>query len=167
MMDWDVNPVRVTTTLLKLATLVGVKVTVTAAGVVPATAVANVTPNESKLGVISASVPVAVVSSTVLPAKVAAAIVVDAACATEGRMMFVRVNDAAVPAVSVPAVNVTVNTLDVKVAVAAGVPAMPAKPATAIVAVEQRLLPDGHDELIEMGPSVVCACNVSLLYMAT
>ena len=163
----DVNPVRVTTTLLKLATLVGVKVTVTAAGVVPATAVANVTPNEIKLGVTAASVPVAVVSSTVLPAKVAAAIVVDAACATEGRMMFVRVNDAAVPAVSVPAVNVTVNTLDVKVAVAAAVPAMPAKPATAMVAVEQRLLPDGHDELIEMGPSVVCACDVSLLYMAT
>ena len=60
----EVNPVRVTTTLLKLATLVGVKVTVTAAGVVPATAVANVTPNESKLGVTAASVPVAVVPST-------------------------------------------------------------------------------------------------------
>ena len=43
-------------------------------------------------------------------------------------MMFVRVNDAAVPAVSAPAVNVTVNTLDVKVAVAAGVPPMPMKP---------------------------------------
>jgi hypothetical protein len=45
----DVNPVRVTTTLLKLATLVGMKVTVTNAGVVPATVVANVMPNESKL----------------------------------------------------------------------------------------------------------------------
>jgi len=75
----DVNPVRVTTTLLKLATLVGVKVTVTAAGVVPATALANVTPKESKLGVIATNVPDAVVSRTFSPAKVTAAIVVDAA----------------------------------------------------------------------------------------
>jgi hypothetical protein len=51
-------------------------------------------------------------------------------------MMFVRVNDAALPAVSVPAVNVTVNTLAVKVADATGVPPMPVKPATTIVAVD-------------------------------
>ncbi len=51
-------------------------------------------------------------------------------------MMFVRVNDAAVPALSVPEVNVTVNTSDVKVAVAAWVPPMPMKPATTIAAVD-------------------------------
>ncbi len=51
-------------------------------------------------------------------------------------MMFVRVNDAAVPAVSVPPVNVTVSTLEVKVAVAAGVPPMPVKPATTIACVD-------------------------------
>jgi len=73
----DVNPVRVTTTLLKLATLVGVKVTVTAVGVVPATALANVTPKEPKLGVIATNVPIAVVSRTLLAAKVAAAIEFD------------------------------------------------------------------------------------------
>ncbi len=85
---------------------------------------------------IAANVPVAVVSSTVLPAKVAAAIADDAACATEGRLMLVRVNIVAVPAFSVPEVNATVNTLDVKVAVAAGVPPMPMKAVTCIVAVD-------------------------------
>jgi len=75
----DLNPVRVTTTLLKLATLVGVKVTVTAAGVVPAIALANVTPKDLNDGVIASNDPDSVMSRTIPAAKVAAAIVVDAA----------------------------------------------------------------------------------------
>jgi len=47
--------------------------------------------------------------------------------------MLVHVKDAAEPAVSPPAVKVTVNTPPLKAAVAAGVPVMPVKSATAMV----------------------------------
>ncbi len=70
------NPVSVTTTLLKLATLVGVNVMVTFPVFVAADAggaEAKVTPKDPKLGVIAGAVPEAVVSKTVPVAIVAAA----------------------------------------------------------------------------------------------
>jgi len=154
----DVNPVRVTTTLLKLATLVGVKVTVTAAGVVPATALANVTPKDLNDGVIASNVPDAVVSRTFSPAKVAAAIVVDAARGTLGLIMLLRANDAGVPAVRVPAVNVTVRTLDVNVACATGLFKMPLKSETAIVVVDVnpvRVTTTLLNEVMKVGVNVI------------
>jgi len=50
--------------------------------------------------------------------------------------MLVHVKDAAVPAVSPPAVKLTVKTPPLRVAVAAGAPVMPLKPPTTIVAVD-------------------------------
>jgi len=135
-----VNPVSVTTTLLKLATVVGVNVMVIFPLLVAAFAggaEANWRATDPKLGVTASRDPVAVVSKTVLPAIVAAAMVVDAACGALGLMMLVTVKDAAVPAVSTPAVKVTVNTPPLTAAVAAGLPVMVAeKSATAMVAVE-------------------------------
>jgi len=128
----DVNPVRVTTTLLKLATLLGVKDIV----MVEVACVIEFERVTITFRSIATNDPDAVVSRTLPPAKVAAAIVVDAARGTLGLIMFERVNDAACPTVRVPAVNVTVRTLDIKVAVAAGVPVMPVKPETAIVVVD-------------------------------
>jgi len=74
-----------------------------------------VTLNVPKLGVTAGRVPTAVVSKTVSAAIVAAAIVVEAACGLLGLMMLVHVKDACVPAVRVPADNVTVNTPFVRV----------------------------------------------------
>jgi len=114
----DVNPVSVTTTLLKLATVVGVNVMVTLPVFVAAdagAAPAKVTPKAPKLGVIATSVATAVVSRFTAPNIVAAAMVVDAACTALGLMMLVHENDAWVPAVRVPAEKVTVNTLFVRV----------------------------------------------------
>jgi len=70
----------------------------------------------------------------VVPAYVAAAIVVDAACTATGFLMLVHEKDAAEPEVSPPAVKVTVNTPPLTAAVAAGVPVMPVKSATTMVA---------------------------------
>jgi len=76
-----VNPVSVTTTLLKLVTVVGVNVMVTLPELLPTADAglpeAKVTPKAPKLGVTAARVPEAVVSKTVLPAIVAAAMVVN------------------------------------------------------------------------------------------
>jgi len=136
----EVNPVSVTTTLLKLATLVGVNWTVifpVALTTVAGLPAAKATLKAPKLGVTASRDPVAVVSKTVLPAIVAAAMVVDAACGALGLMMLVHVKDAAWPAVSPPAVKVTVNTPPLTAAVAAGLPVMlAAKSPTTMVAVE-------------------------------
>jgi hypothetical protein len=79
-----------------------------------------------KLGVTASRDPVAVVSKTVLPAIVAAAIFVSAACGALGLMMLVTENRAGEPAVRVPAEKVTVSTLDVRVGAAVvAPPAMP------------------------------------------
>jgi len=94
----DVNPVRVTTTLLKLATLVGVKVTVTAAGVVLANALANVTPKDLNDGVIAGTVASVDESSTVESAIVAIPVVV--ADAAGPLIMLVNVTVTGVPAVN-------------------------------------------------------------------
>jgi len=67
--------------------------------------------------------------------------------------MFETTNDAGVPAVSVPAVKVTVNTLDATAAVAAGVPPMPLKPETMLL-----------DEAAAANPVIV---TTSLLNEAT
>jgi len=67
--------------------------------------------------------------------------------------MFETTNDAAAPAVSVPAVKVTVNTLDATAAVAAGVPPMPLKPETMLL-----------DEAAAANPVIV---TTSLLNEAT
>ena len=134
------NPVSVTTTLLKLATVVGVNVMVTFPLLLPAAeagaAAAKVTLKAPKLGVTAGRVPEAVVSKTVLEAIVAAATVVDAACGVLGLMMLLHVKDACVPAVRVPAVKVTVNRSDARVAVAAGMLVTPTKSPTTIVAVD-------------------------------
>jgi len=139
----DVNPVSVTTTLLKLVPVVpvvGVNAMVTFPLLLVAAdagaAEAKATLKDPKLGVIATSVATAVVSRTMAEAIVAAAMVVDAACGVLGLMMLVHEKDAGVPAVRVPAVKVTVNTLDVRVAVAAGLLPMPLTAATAMVAVE-------------------------------
>jgi len=115
----DVNPVSVTTTLLKLATVVGVNAMVTFPLLLVAAdagaAEAKVTLKDPKLGVIATSVATAVVSRIMAEAIVAAAMVVDAACGALGLMMLVHEKDAGVPAVRVPAEKVTVNTPLVRV----------------------------------------------------
>jgi len=139
----DVNPVSVTTTLLKLVPVVpvvGVNAMVTFPLLLVAAdagaAEAKATLKDPKLGVIATSVATAVMSRIMAEAIVAAAMVVDKACGALGLMMLEHVNIAGVPAVRVPAVKVTVNTLDVRVAVAAGLLPMPLTAATAMVAVE-------------------------------
>ena len=94
------------------------------------------TPNDPKLGVIATKVATAVTSRKTPAAIVAAATFVSAACGAEGLMMLVHVKDATAPAVSPPAVKVTVKTFDARAAVAAGEPVIPVKSETAMVAVE-------------------------------
>ncbi len=119
----------VTTTVLRLVVaVVGVNVKVNVPGFVAAVLgapEAKATLKAPKLGVTAGRDPVAVVSKTVLPAIVAAAMVVDAACTALGLMMLVHVKDVVVPEVSPPAVKVTVKTPPLTAAVAAGVPVMP------------------------------------------
>ena len=124
------NPVNVTITLLNDETFVGLMATV----MKPEEVGAVLTLETETKYVIATSVPEAVVSRVADAVIVAAATVVDAACTLLGFMMFVHEKDAAVPAVSPPAVKVTVNTPDVRAAVAAGVPVMPVKSATTMVA---------------------------------
>jgi len=126
----DVNPVSVTTTLLKPVTATGVNVMVNFP-VFVAAADANVTAKDEKAVVeghvaIASSAPTVVESKAAEFAKVAALIAaVIAACGTPGSTTLFTTKDAAVPAVSVPAVKVTVKTPAEIAAVATGEPPMP------------------------------------------
>ncbi len=129
------NPVSVTTTLLKPVTATGVNVMVNFP-VFVAAADANVTAKGEKPVVeghviIASSAPTVVESKGVEDAKVAALIAaVIAACCTPGSTTLFTTKDAAVPAVSVPAVKVTVKTPAAIAAVATGEPPMPPKEPT-------------------------------------
>jgi hypothetical protein len=141
MAAFEVNPVSVTTTLLKPVTATGVNVMVTFPEFVAAAAAAdaNVTAKEEK-AVVAGHVTIASSAPTVVESKAAPAVpkvaalialvllAVIAACGTPGTTTLFTTKDAAVPAaVSVPAVKVTVKTPAAIAAVATGEDAMPVK----------------------------------------
>lgn len=118
----DVKPVRVMTILLNPSTFVGVNVMV-ALPVAETSELSSVMPKCIKNPLaeeIPGKVPLVVSSSTVVPDIVAAAILRNGACSAPGLMMFVQVKNTYALGLGVPELKVTVNTPDVRVAVAAG-----------------------------------------------
>ena len=118
----DVKPVRVTTTLLKFSTFVGVN-EIVAWVVVERRELSNLTLKFVKPPplerVIPGKVPVVVVSSTEVAVIVAAATLVHGFRGTLGLLMFVQINDIHPKLSAAEAeLKVTVNTPDVRVAVA-------------------------------------------------